>query len=156
MFKRFMLIVLANIMILSTPEILSTQTYEATETTTTEIEILEIPVISSKYKSLGTFLITAYCHCISCCDKEDGITATGTKATEGRTISVDPRVIPYGTEVKFNGNTYVSEDCGGKIKKKKIDLYFASHQAALNWGKQYHEVFVRNTNPTTQVQILLK
>ena len=48
---------------------------------------------------LGEFKLTAYCPCMKCCGKTDGITATGTTATEGRTIAVDPRVIPYGSTV---------------------------------------------------------
>ena len=45
---------------------------------------------------LGEFTLTAYCPCMKCCGKTDGITSTGTTATEGRTIAVDPLVIPYG------------------------------------------------------------
>ena len=94
-------------------------------------------------KSLGTFKLTAYCACSRCCGKCDGITATGTKATEGRTIAVDPRKIPYGTEVIINGHTYIAEDCGGAIKQNKIDIFFNSHAEALKFGVQYAEVFVK-------------
>ena len=79
---------------------------------------------------------TAYCSCVKCCGKSDGITATGTKATAGRTIAVDPAVIPYGTEVVINGHTYVAEDCGGAINGNDIDIYFESHDAALQFGRQ--------------------
>lgn len=79
---------------------------------------------------------TAYCPCVKCCGKSDGITATGTKATAGRTIAVDPAVIPYGTEVVINGHTYVAEDCGGAINGNDIDIYFDSHDAALQFGRQ--------------------
>ena len=82
-------------------------------------------------------LITAYCPCVKCCDKDDGITASGTRATQGRTVAVDPRYIPYGTEVIIDGVTYIAEDCGGAIKgDDRIDLYFNSHIDALNFGKQ--------------------
>ena len=79
---------------------------------------------------------SAYCPCYRCCGKCDGITATGTKATAGRTIAVDPKVIPYGTEVIINGNTYVAEDCGGAIKGNRIDVYFDTHAEALQFGRQ--------------------
>lgn len=79
---------------------------------------------------------TAYCPCEKCCGKTDGITATGTRATAGRTIAVDPTVIPYGTEVIINGNTYVAEDCGGAIKENRIDVYFDTHEEALQFGRQ--------------------
>lgn len=95
-----------------------------------------------KMVSLGTFKLTAYCDCYKCCNKTDGITATGTVATQGRTIAVDPKVIPYGTKVVINGHTYVAEDCGGAIKSNRIDIFFSSHQAALEFGVQKAEVFI--------------
>ncbi len=94
-------------------------------------------------KSLGTFKLTAYCACSRCCGKCDGITATGTKATAGRTIAVDPSKIPYGTEVIIYGHTYIAEDCGGAINGNKIDIFFNSHAEALKFGVQYAEVFVK-------------
>lgn len=94
-------------------------------------------------KSLGTFKLTAYCPCARCCGKCDGITATGTKATAGRTISVDPSKIPYGTEVIINGHTYIAEDCGGAINGNRIDIYFDSHTEALKFGIQYANVYVK-------------
>lgn len=49
---------------------------------------------------LGEFTLTAYCPGRCCCGKwASGYTATGTWATEGRTIAVDPKVIPYGSRV---------------------------------------------------------
>lgn len=94
--------------------------------------------------SIGTFKVTAYCPCEKCCGKTEddpwyGITATGTRATEGRTIAVDPDVIPYGTVLYFEGpdglvSGFVAEDCGGAIKGNRIDLYFDSHEDALEWG----------------------
>ena len=71
-----------------------------------------------------------------------GITATGTTATEGRTIAVDPDVIAYGTVVYIDGQAYVAEDCGGGIRANQIDLFFDSHEDAVQWGVQEREVFV--------------
>ena len=88
------------------------------------------------------FEITAYCPCVKCCGKTDGITATGTKATEGRTIAVDPSKIPYGTEVIIDGHSYYAEDCGGAIIGNRIDLFFSDHQSALEWGRQEKEVII--------------
>lgn len=95
-----------------------------------------------EYESLGMFEITAYCACIECCDKDDGITATGTKATEGRTIAADPTVLPYGTKVIINGHEYTVEDCGGAVNGKEIDIYFNSHTEASQFGRKRQEVFV--------------
>ena len=98
-------------------------------------------------EALGEFRLTAYCPCSRCCGKDDGITATGTTAAEGRTIAVDPAVIPYGSTVTLyyeNGtvHTYTAEDCGSAIKDKRIDVYFGSHQAALEFGVQTAYVYV--------------
>lgn len=90
--------------------------------------------------SLGEYTITYYCPCAQCCGKTDGITATGTIATEDRTVAVDPKVIPLGSEMVIEGKTYIAEDVGGAIKGPKIDIYVASHQEALNRGKQRAEV----------------
>ena len=85
--------------------------------------------------------ITAYCPCVKCCGKSDGITASGTKAKQGRTVAVDPRCIPYGTEIIIDGQTYIAEDCGGAIKgSNRIDLFFSSHEQALSFGRQTKKV----------------
>lgn len=61
-------------------------------------------------------------------------------ATEGRTIAVDPEVIPLGSEVLIDGQVYIAEDVGGAIKGQKIDIYCNSHQTAINLGKFEREV----------------
>ena len=96
----------------------------------------------SDKKYLGRFKITAYCPCSKCCGKANGITASGTKVKEGRTIAVDPKIIPLGSKVELNGKTYVAEDVGGAIKGNSIDLYFNSHSEANNWGVKYKNVYL--------------
>ena len=51
-------------------------------------------------------------------------------------IAVDPSVIPYGSKVYVDGVEYVAHDCGGAIKWNRIDVYFDSHNAALDFGKK--------------------
>ena len=91
---------------------------------------------------LGEFTLTAYCPGRCCCGKwASGYTATGTLATEGRTIAVDPHVIPYGSRVLLifpNGTqrTYIAEDCGGGVNGNHIDVFFDDHQAARVFGVQ--------------------
>lgn len=102
--------------------------------------------ISSKYTNEGRVLkvrSTAYCACSKCCGKwANGITATGTVATQGRTIAVDQSVIPLGSKVSINGQIYVAEDTGSGVNGNSIDLYFESHSEALNWGVRNLEVIV--------------
>lgn len=83
---------------------------------------------------LGNFKITYYCACEKCCNKADGITATGSRVAEGRTIAVDPSVIPYGTKVIIGGHVFTAEDCGGAIKQNHIDIYVNSHEEAEALG----------------------
>lgn len=83
------------------------------------------------------FTAYAYCACKKCCGKwARGITASGTTAQQGRTIAVDPKVIPLGTHVFVNGQEYIAEDTGSGINNRTIDIFFNSHQAALQWGKR--------------------
>lgn len=102
--------------------------------------IVEVIVDVPEEIDMGTFKLTAYCPCYKCCRKTDGITVTGTRATAGRTIAVDPRQIPYGTKVIIDGHTYVAEDCGGGIRGNRIDVFFETHQEALNFGVQYKNI----------------
>ena len=88
------------------------------------------------------YKVTAYCPCIQCCGKSDGITASGTKALAGRTIAVDPQVIPLGSKVLIGGKTFVAEDIGGSVKGRRIDMFFATHREALQFGVQNLPVVV--------------
>ena len=89
------------------------------------------------YTHESTVTVTAYCPCEKCCGEyANGYTATGEKATQGVTIATDPDVIPMGTEVEIDGHIYIAQDVGGAISGNRIDLYFDSHEDALQWGVQ--------------------
>lgn len=50
-------------------------------------------------------------------------------------VAVDPNVIPMGTRLYVEGyGEAIAADQGGAIKGNRIDLYFDTHQQALNWG----------------------
>lgn len=72
----------------------------------------------------------------------DGITSTGKVPKVGRTIAVDPKVIPYGTRVYIPalGQTYIAEDCGGAIKGNKIDIFMSSEEKCISWGVRNIEI----------------
>jgi 3D (Asp-Asp-Asp) domain-containing protein len=102
---------------------------------------------------------TAYCDCGQCCGwervwwapwrtvyssgpnkgkpKKVGITASGTKAHNG-TIAADRRYYPFGTVMYIPGYGYGRvEDTGSAIQgPTRIDLFYGSHQQALEWGRQ--------------------
>lgn len=67
----------------------------------------------------------------------DGVTATGTIPVSGKTVAVDPRVIPYGTRMIINGVPgYVAEDTGGAIRGNRIDIFMNSYRGAIQFGRQ--------------------
>jgi 3D (Asp-Asp-Asp) domain-containing protein len=108
-----------------------------------EIQESEIPrEEEAQLVSLGEFRITAYCPCKECSGKWGTKTSTGATATAGRTVAVDPDVIPYGTELVIDGRTYIAEDCGSAIKNNSIDIYFDEHSETVQHGVQYKEVFI--------------
>lgn len=70
-------------------------------------------------------------------------TSTGTTPKEGRTIAVDPKVIPYGSIVYIQDYGYfIAEDCGGAIKQNRIDIFTASHSTAIQQGKKVANVWI--------------
>lgn len=97
---------------------------------------------------LGDFIATAYC--------VTGQTSTGTQTTVGRTLAVNPYVIPYGTEVwlyledgSFVGD-FVAEDTGSNMlaNSNVIDIYMGegSYHDCILWGAQNVQVYVRSTS----------
>ncbi len=109
-----------------------------------------------------TVLTTGYCPCGSCCGwrrnwlgrpvyssgkmagqhKKVGYTASGVRAKKG-TIAADTRLYPFGTVFYIDGYGYGRvEDRGGAIKGEHLDLYFSSHEDALEWGRRYRRAKV--------------
>ena len=99
--------------------------------------------LKAQYKSLGTFNATAYCGCAACCGSAGGHTASGTTPTAGRTIATDPSVIPLGSKVLIDGHEYIAEDTGGAIGGKRVDIFFSSHSAALQFGRRSVQVSIK-------------
>ena len=89
------------------------------------------------YTKTDTVRATAYTHTDAGCDK---ITATGSVVHKG-TVAVDPRFVPYGTRmfIVANDGSYVygvaeAEDCGGAIKRDRMDLYFPTYEECIAFG----------------------
>lgn len=94
---------------------------------------------SDEYKLvyIGNYKLTHYCteKRAHICGTGSGLTATGTKVTAGRSIAVDPSVIPYGSKVYIEGYGWrTAEDCGGGVDGKHIDIAVDSHSKALSMG----------------------
>ena len=113
-----------------------------------DVIVIEQPVQADEVQQSltykGVYKITAYCPCKKCCGKSDGITASGEKAIEGITVAMD-KSIPFGTKIYIDGvGERIVQDRGGAIKGNRIDLYFDSHQEALNFGRQTKQVAILN------------
>lgn len=104
-----------------------------------EQERLENAIAQGVY--LGKFKLTAYCPCSKCCGKwANGITASGTTASAGRTVAMSG--VPFGTKLLINGHVYTVEDRGTPYGH--VDIYFNSHSEALSFGRQYADVYQVN------------
>ena len=94
-------------------------------------------------QKIGNFQITHYCPCAICNGRTDGLTASGTKLTPGRTIAVDSSLIPLGSTVWIEGyGTRIAEDTGGAIKGKHIDMLVSGHTEAYDKGVVYKDVYI--------------
>ncbi|HEX3029348.1 MAG TPA: 3D domain-containing protein [Clostridia bacterium] len=97
------------------------------------------------------FIATAYDLSYRSCGKYPGhpaygITFSGTKAVKGRTIAVDPEVIPLGSKVYVEfpkeyqnlDGWYVAEDTGNKVKGKIIDVFLGKSalKEAMEFGRR--------------------
>ena len=78
---------------------------------------------------LGRYYITGYDTCSRCCGKTDGITASGTVATVGRTCAAS-KDLPFGTRLYIDGiGERTVEDRGGGVKGNHIDVLCEDHPA---------------------------
>ncbi len=103
--------------------------------------------------------VTAYCPCSICCGKwADGVTASGHQIQLGDKLIAAPKRFRFWTLMYVPGYSGVStkgcnygevarqliyvKDRGGAIKGNHIDVFFPTHQEALNWGVKYLDVIV--------------
>lgn len=93
---------------------------------------------------LGQFTATAYCSCEICCGEyASGYTASGTLATEGRTVACNS--LPFGTQLMIDGVIYTVEDTGySPYGEAWLDIFFDSHESALAFGLREVEVYLVN------------
>ena len=70
-------------------------------------------------------------------------TSTGAIPKEGRTVAVDPSIIPYGSIIYIQDYGYfIAEDCGRAIKQNRIDIYTTSHEYVIQQGKKVANVWI--------------
>jgi len=91
--------------------------------------------------------VTAYCACEKCCGKSsDKTTASGHKIKRGDTFVAADERYPFGTEIivpGYNNSEPVKVlDRGNAIRGNRLDVFFDSHQKAIQWGIKYLSVKV--------------
>ena len=69
------------------------------------------------------------------------MTYSGTVPTPGHTISADLSRFPVGTKLWIDGTVYTVEDMGSSVKGNWIDIFYGSHEEALNHGLRSQEVY---------------
>ncbi|MBO9598399.1 MAG: DUF348 domain-containing protein [Cohnella sp.] len=123
------------------PEV-KTLTYNG-KPTEAEAKIVQLNGKSVKVKRmLSNVTLTAYSAGFASTGKRKGdegygITSSGAVVQEGRTIAVDPKVIPIGWWVYIEGIGFRrAEDTGSAVKGKKIDIYYDSEKYADRFGKK--------------------
>ena len=128
---------------------------ETSEPISEAVEQVETaPTPEVKTISLGEYKLTAYCSCEKCCGEwanirpldENGnpivYTANQSIAKQGVTVAADTNVLPFNSKILIDGHEYIVQDRGGAIKGNRIDVYFESHEEALQFGVQHKEIFL--------------
>jgi len=81
---------------------------------------------------MGLYYVTGYDTCAACCGKSDGITASGTYATAGRTVAASSE-FSFGTRLYIEGiGERVVEDRGGAIGGGRLDVVCEDHDACYS------------------------
>ncbi len=91
--------------------------------------------------------VTAYCPCDKCCGEyADGVTASQHEIEPGDAFVAADSRYAFGTEMVvpgYNTNRPVKVmDRGGAIQGSRLDVFFATHQEALEWGVRNLDVKV--------------
>jgi 3D (Asp-Asp-Asp) domain-containing protein len=92
-----------------------------------------------------TMVSTAYDGCWSCNRPYYGYPSYIGLPLKRGIAAVDPRVIPMGARLYVEGyGNAIAADQGNAIKGNRIDLFFDTHQQALNYGMKKVKVTILN------------
>ena len=101
-----------------------------------KMEMLKGQIAMTETYQAREFEFTAYAY-------NSGHTASGTIPEEGRTIAVDPAVIPLGSVVYVEGyGVRVAEDTGAYIKGNRMDLFIEDWNEAKEFGRKKLQVVI--------------
>lgn len=143
----------------------------------TQVDLEKRPI---EVKPVPTFRVipmkvTAYCSCSKCCGRfADGITASGYIIKNGDKFIAADKCYPFLTLMRVPGYSDGASilycrnygciaydgfvpvlDRGGAIKGNHIDVYFDSHQEALNWGVKYLDVVILSFSESEHEKLLI-
>lgn len=126
---------------------------EITPEVIVEPEVKDEPEVEDVSESLGEYRITAYCACEKCCgewalNRPNGIVygAAGVELEAGISCASP---LPFGTVVEIEGlGEYIVQDrlaqwVVDKHGENLIDIYFDDHEAALGFGLQHRNVYLK-------------
>jgi len=110
------------------------------------VQITEKPVATDTWGNKPyceqVMRVTAYCPCEKCCGTHaDGVTASGYRIRAGDKFCASP--LPFLSLLEIEGyGTVPVLDRGGAIKERCVDVFFSTHQEALEWGVRHINVKV--------------
>jgi 3D (Asp-Asp-Asp) domain-containing protein len=102
-----------------------------------KVALLLILLVAPDVLGGQVFEVTAYCPCRRCCGRwSGGPTASGVMPVAGVTVAA-PRAIPFGSRIYVPGAGWrIVQDRLSPRFDHRVDLFFASHEEALRWGKR--------------------
>lgn len=124
----------------SIPTMVKDEEIITTQTTTTNVTVKTTAYTTiaevNDQETWIYFNCSAYCSCVKCTGSGKGITASGNITKPNWTIAASKKY-PFGTLIYIEGyGTYCVEDRGGAINDNKLDIYFASHSEACEFGRK--------------------
>lgn len=94
-------------------------------------------------RKILTMVTTGYDGCYECNKPFYGKPSYMGLPLQRGIAAVDPQVIPMGTRLYVEGyGEAIAADQGNAIKGNRMDLFFDSHQEALNYGKKTVKVII--------------
>lgn len=141
------ILVVWTVIVCSTIDPANTKVITLSSTAVTDAPKLETGATTMEEWRTVRMRVTAYCPCDYCCgDWADGITANGHVIKQGDRFVAADRRYSFGTKLLipgYNSSQIVKVfDRGGAIKNNRLDVFFNTHQEALEWGVQHLDVKV--------------
>jgi 3D (Asp-Asp-Asp) domain-containing protein len=107
------------------------------------VELLHDDVSAAPVAHVVWMEVTAYCPCTKCCGPNArGMTASGKEVSYngGAFVAADTDHYAFGTQFSIpgyhDGQSVEVIDRGSAIKGDHLDVFFPTHEQALQWGRQ--------------------